>query len=74
LNTIQYLYFNADSEDTIKQLIIELDTNRDQVVDLPSPKVQLDGPMEEGKVKYTMPRGAGGDVVKTSKCGVFMHC
>ena len=38
-----------------KQLIIELDTKRDQVVgtSLPSPMVQLDGPMEEGKVRYT---------------------
>ena len=45
----------ADVEATSKQLIIELDTKRDQVVgtSLPSPMVQLDGPMEEGKVKYT---------------------
>ena len=40
---------------TRKQLIIELDTKRDQVVgtSLPSPMVQLDGPMEKGKVRYT---------------------
>ena len=45
----------ADVEATSKQLIIELDTQRDQVVgtSLPSPMVQLDGAMEEGKVKYT---------------------
>jgi hypothetical protein len=48
---------NADAQvDEAKpsnQLIIELDTKRDQVTSLPSPMVQLDGPMEEGKVKYT---------------------
>ena len=45
----------ADVEATSKQLIIELDTKRDQVLgtSLPSPMVQFDGPMEEGKVKYT---------------------
>ena len=47
---------NADAQvDEAKpsnQLIIELDTKR-VGTSLPSPMVQLDGPMEEGKVKYT---------------------